>query len=160
MNIRDFIHNDFPSVMEIYRQGMATGIATFETVVPTWEVWNKKYSDRCRIIAEERGIITGFAVIIPVSSRECYAGVYEESLYVHDQWRGRGIGKKLLHALIDRTERLGIWTLQGTVFVENEPSVRLHERCGFRIVGRREKIAQRNGVWKDTYLMERRSALK
>lgn len=160
MTIRNFTQDDFPSVAEIYRQGMATGIATFETVVPTWEIWNKKYSERCRIVAEERSIIAGFAVIIPVSSRECYAGVFEESLYVHDQWRGRGIGTQLLSTLIGRTERSGIWTLQATIFVENGPSLRLHERCGFRVVGRREKIARRNGEWKDTYLMERRSALK
>jgi phosphinothricin acetyltransferase len=157
MIIRPFQPNYFPPISEIYRQGIATGLATFETVVPSWEEWNKKYLNACRLVAEEAGSVIGYTVVHPISKRECYSGVCEESIYIHEAWRGKGIGKKLLNALIEESECCGIWTLQAGIFAENKASILLHEQCGFRIIGFREKIAKLNSEWKDTILMERRS---
>ncbi len=157
MRIRPLKPNDFISIAEIYRQGIATGIATFETMVPSWDEWDKKYLETCRLVAEENGDVIGYSVIHPISKRECYSGVCEESIYIHEVWRGKGIGRQLLQALIGESERLGIWTLQAGIFAENTASIALHEQCGFRIIGRREKIARLNGEWKDTVLLERRS---
>ena len=157
MIIREFLPADFPSIAEIYRQGIATGLATFETSVPPWDIWNRKYLKICRLVAEENGTVIGFTVVHPISKRECYSGVCEESIYIHKAWRGKGVGKKLLFALIDESERRGIWTLQAGIFAENTASIILHRQCGFRIIGHREKIAKLNGEWKDTVLMERRS---
>jgi len=173
MIIREFQPVDFPSIAETYRQGIATGLATFETSVPSWDIWDRKYLKSCRLVAEEnarvpartasagepngQGTVIGFAVVHPISKRECYSGVCEESIYIHEAWRGKGIGKKLLQALIDEGERRGIWTLQAGIFAENTASIMLHQQCGFRIIGHREKIAKLNGEWKDAVLMERRS---
>jgi len=157
MIIRQLQQNDFSSVAEIYRQGIATGTATFETTVPAWNEWNKKYIESCRIVADEKKFITGFAVLSKTSVREAYKGVCEVTVYVHEKHRGKGIGKILLQKLIEQSEENGIWTLQATIFAENKASVNIHEQCGFRLVGYREKIAQRNGEWKNTVLMERRS---
>jgi len=157
MIIRPLTPEDFSSIAEIYRQGIATGLATFETVVPSWKEWSKKYSQECRLVAEENEEVMGFTVIHPISKRECYSGVCEESIYIHEAWRGKGIGKKLLNALIEESERREIWTLQAGIFAENTASIKLHEQCGFRMIGYREKIAKLNGEWKDTVLMERRS---
>ena len=147
----------WPSVREIYRQGIDTGSATFETEVPEWDDWSKGHLTHCRLVASEGGRLRGWAALSPVSDRCVYGGVAEVSVYVEESARGRGIGTRLLNALIDESEKNGIWTLQAGIFPENEASVRVHERCGFRVVGRREKLGKRDGVWKDVLLLERRS---
>jgi phosphinothricin acetyltransferase len=141
----------------IYREGIATGNATFETDVPEWEVWWSNHHPDCNLVAKRQGQVLGWAAISPVSSRRVYAGVAEVSVYVMASARGRGIGKALLQALVEESERTGVWTLQAGVFPENEVSIALHEACGFRVVGHRERIGQMNSRWRDVILMERRS---
>lgn len=155
--IRPFIKKDWASVSEIYTQGIATGIATFETEVPSFEVWNKKFLKQCRIIAESDSIVIGFGVLSQVSKREVYKGVAEVTVYVAEKFRGKGVGKLLLNTLIEESEQNGFWTLQAAIFSENMASIKLHEKCGFRVVGIREKIGQRNGKWYDNHFLERRS---
>ena len=148
---------NWPAVRAIYEEGMATGQATFETVAPTWEEWSAARLPHSRLLARDGGVI-GWAALSPVSRRACYAGVAECGVYVAEAARGRGVGRALLEALIESAEANGIWTLQGSTFPENEASLALQARCGFRVVGRRERIARRHGVWRDTILTERRSA--
>jgi L-amino acid N-acyltransferase YncA len=148
---------DWPAVRAIYFEGIATKNATFETDAPEWEKWDSSHLKACRLVARLDGQVVGWAALSPVSSRCVYAGVAEESIYISEVARGQGVGKKLLSALVDASERAGIWTLQTGIFPENEISIRLHERCGFRVLGVREKIGQMDGVWRDVVLMERRS---
>ncbi len=149
---------DWPAVREIYAQGIATGMATFETDVPTWEKWNAGHLEGCRLVARDaQHQIVGWAALSRVSPRACYDGVAEVSVYVSQAARGCGVGRQLLAALIVESERAGLWTLQATIIAENEASIRLHKKCEFRVVGRRERIAQLHGQWRDTILMERRS---
>ncbi|HEX9161923.1 MAG TPA: GNAT family N-acetyltransferase [Thermoanaerobaculia bacterium] len=150
--------DDWPSVRAIYLEGLATGNATFETNAPSWGEWDAKHLPVPRIAFRENGAVAGWAALSRVSSRACYAGVCEVSVYVGDAFRGRGVGAKLLAALVGRSEASGIWTLQASIFPENDASVQLHLRHGFRVVGRRERIAQLNGAWRDTLLLERRAA--
>lgn len=149
---------DWTAVSQIYADGMATGEATFETEVPTWEKWDAGRMPSCRFVARsEAGEVVGWATLSAVSSRCVYAGVAEVSVYVAPTaWR-QGVGKQLLQALVDGSEAQGIWMLQASIFPENVASVTLHEKCGFRIVGRREKLGQQYGRWRDVYFMERRS---
>ena len=149
--------DDWDAVRRIYGEGLATGNASFETEAPAWEAWDAKYHAHSRLVARLGGRVVGWAALAPVSPRACYAGVAEVSLYVTDDCRGRGVGKKLMEALIASSERHGIWSLYGSTFPENVASLRLQEACGFRVVGRRERIAKRNGVWRDTVMTERRS---
>ena len=148
---------DWPEVVEIYRQGMLTGNATLETEVPSWEKWNAAHLSACRLVARQEGQVLGWAALTPVSGRCVYAGVAEVSVYVAATAQHCGIGTALLQALIDASEQEGIWTLQSGILVENEASLAVHERCGFRMVGRRERLGQLNGVWRDVVLLERRS---
>ncbi|MFZ1399154.1 MAG: N-acetyltransferase family protein [Candidatus Promineifilaceae bacterium] len=149
---------DWTSVSQIYADGMATGEATFETEVPTWEIWNAGRMATCRFVARsEAGEVVGWAALSAVSSRCVYAGVAEVSVYVAPTSWGQGIGKQLLQALVDGSEGQGIWMLQASIFPENVASVTLHEKCGFRVVGRREKLGQQYGRWRDVLFMERRS---
>lgn len=148
---------DWPAVRAIYLEGIATGNATFETAAPDWPEWDARHLPHCRFVARERGEIVGWAALSAVSSRPVYRGVAEVSIYIAERARGRGIGRTLLHALIAASERHGIWTLQAGIFPENIASVELHSRAGFRLVGTRERIARRNGQWRDTILLERRS---
>jgi L-amino acid N-acyltransferase YncA len=148
---------DWPAVERIYAEGIATGNATFETEPPTWEEFDAGRLPSHRIVAIEDGEVAGWAALARVSSRDCYAGVAEHSVYVAGIRRGRGIGKALMEALLAGAEADGIWTVQTNVFPENEATLRLHERVGFRLVGRRERIARLDGVWRDTLLLERRS---
>ena len=142
----------------IYLEGIATGQATFETTAPTWEKWDAGHLRKMRLVARgEGGEILGWAALSRVSDRCVYGGVAEVSVYVGERGRGRGVGRALLEALIAASERNEIWTLQAGVFPENAASVRLHLSCGFREVGRRERIGKLNGVWRDTLLLERRS---
>jgi phosphinothricin acetyltransferase len=148
---------DYRAVTAIYREGIATGNATFETDAPAWEAWDKKYLRACRLVAREGEAVLGWAALTPVSARAVYAGVAEVSVYVAAAARGRGVGKVLLSALVEESERAGLWTLQAGIFPENAASIVLHKQCGFRELGVREKIGCMNGVWRDVALLERRS---
>ncbi len=150
---------DWPQVREIYVEGVVTGQATFETEAPSWEQWDAGHSRLCRLAARQGEAVLGWAALSPVSRRQCYAGVAEVSVYVGAAHRGKGVGKALLPALIAESERQGLWTLQGATFAENTASLRLQISCGFQVIGRRQRIAQLRGVWKDTVLTERRSAV-
>jgi len=155
--VRDLRADDWPEVARIYREGIETGNATFETEVPSWEEWDASHLAAHRFAAERDGRVVGWVALLPVSSRECYSGVAEVSLYVSEEARSQGVGRELLTAAIEGAERGGIWTLQTSVFPENEASLRLLRRFGFREVGRRERIGRLHGVWRDTVLVERRS---
>ncbi|HEY0406255.1 MAG TPA: GNAT family N-acetyltransferase [Pyrinomonadaceae bacterium] len=141
----------------IYLEGIATGLATFETEAPAWERWDAAHLACCRLAALTGEGVSGWAALSQVSARSAYAGVAETSVYISQRCRGEGIGRALLEALVRASERHGIWMLQASIFAENEASVALHERCGFRLVGRRERVASLRGRWRDTILMERRS---
>lgn len=149
----------WPAVREIYRQGIETGVATFETEVPDWETWDESHIDHSRLVARNEEQVLGWAALSPVSDRCVYGGVAEVSVYVGENARGQGLGTRLLNALIEASEDNGIWTLQAGIFPENEASLRIHEQCGFRVVGKREKLGRLDGEWKDVLLMERRSDL-
>ncbi len=155
--LRPMTPMDWESVAEIYRQGIETGNATFQTEVPSWDNWNSGHLKLCRIIAVYQDEIVGWAALLPVSGRSVYAGVAEVSVYVSTQHIGRKIGTNLLGKLISESEKAGFWTLQSSVFAENKASIKIHENLGFRRIGYREKIAKLNGLWRDTILLERRS---
>lgn len=148
---------DWPAIREIYREGIATGNATFETELPDWEKWNSAHRQDCRIIARKGKEVLGWAALSPVSARRVYAGVAEVSVYVIAAARGRGVGKTLLQALIEESERHGIWTLQAGIFPGNAASLALHKSCGFREVGARSRIGKLGETWRDVLLLERRS---
>jgi phosphinothricin acetyltransferase len=157
VEVRDLRADDWPEVARIYREGIETGNATFETEVPSWEEWDARHLAQHRFVAEQDGRVVGWMALLPVSSRECYSGVAEVSTYVSEDARSQGVGRELLAAEIESAERSGIWTLQTSVFPENEPSLRLLRRFGFREVGVRERIGRLHGIWRDTVLVERRS---
>lgn len=144
-------------VARIYADGIATGNATFETEVPGWEQWNAAHLAEHRFVALRDGEVVGFVAAAPVSDRCVYGGVVENSVYVAESARGSGIGRLLLERLVSSTEDAGIWTIQSGIFPENAASLRLHERAGFRVVGRRSRLGQLHGVWRDVLLVERRS---
>ena len=146
--------DDWARVAEIYWDGMRDGLATFETEVPSWDAWADAHPHR--IVAEAGGEVIGWAALSPASARRCYAGVYENSVYVARDARGRGIGRALLDELIKRARKESVWTIQCSIFPENRASLALHERCGFRVVGTRERIAKRDGIWRNTIFLERR----
>jgi phosphinothricin acetyltransferase len=148
---------DWPAVRSIYLEGIATGHATFETDAPSWEKWDANHLRDCRLAARAGEAVLGWAALSPVSGRCVYAGVAEVSVYVDANYRGQGVGRELLEALIDQSEQRGLWTLQAGVFPENRASLALHEKCGFRVVGRQERIGCMNGVWRDVIRLERRS---
>jgi L-amino acid N-acyltransferase YncA len=150
---------DRDDVARIYADGIASGVATFETEVPTWEEWDRAHLADHRMLAREKGVAVGWAALAPVSARPIYAGVAEVSVYVAAAARGRGVGTALLAALVESSEAGGVWTLEAGVLPENAASVRMHERCGFRVVGRRERLGRMRGVWRDVLLLERRSAV-
>jgi phosphinothricin acetyltransferase len=159
VTIVDLESSHWPEVRRIYEAGLATGQASFETRAPEWEAWNASHLASPRLVAARGGAVAGWAALSPVSARRVYAGVAEVSVYVDATARGCGIGKRLLAELIRRSEAAQIWTLQASIFPENAASCALHVRCGFRLVGRRERIAQHHGVWRDTHVYERRSAV-
>jgi len=156
-HISNMADEDWPAVRDIYAEGIATGNATFETVVPDWAKWDRAHHKDCRLLVRDDGTILGWAALSPVSSRAVYAGVVEVSIYVAASARGRGVGNALLRALVEASERRGIWTLQAGIFPENVASIQLHKSCGFREVGRRQRIGQLGGIWRDVCLLERRS---
>src|SRR6185503_17701689 len=149
--------SDWEQVREIYLAGIGSGHSTFETEAPSWEKWDEGHLEFARLVMRDGETILGWAALSPVSKRHVYRGVAEVTVYVSESAQGQGIGRALLEALIDESEKNGIWTLQASIFPENTASVQLHLRCGFREVGRRERIAMLNGVWRDTLLFERRS---
>jgi phosphinothricin acetyltransferase len=148
---------DWPAVRAIYEAGIATGDATFETAAPTWAAWDAAHLPGHRLLARDGDRVLGWAALAPVSDRCAYAGVAEDSIYVAPQAQGRGVGRALLGALVASAERAGIWTVQTGIFPENQASVRLHQACGFRVVGVRERIGRLHGRWRDVLLLERRS---
>ena len=157
MIVRDLRPEDWPEVARIYAEGIRTRNATFETEVPSWEAWDESHLPGHRLVAEGDGRVVGWIALTPASRRPCYAGVAEISVYVAGSARGQGVGTALLAGLVESAERERIWTLQTSVFPENEASLALLRRFGFRTVGTRERIAQLGGVWRDTVLVERRS---
>jgi L-amino acid N-acyltransferase YncA len=157
LELRELTVGDWPAVRAIYEQGIVRGDATFETEAPSWEDWNRAHLEGHRLVALQGDDVVGWAALSPVSGRCVYEGVTEDSVYVADEAQGRGVGRALLEELIARSERDGIWTIQAGVFPENEASLALHRRCGFRVVGVRERIGRHHGVWRDVVLMERRS---
>jgi phosphinothricin acetyltransferase len=152
------IEADWPAVAAIWAEGIATGNATFETEPPSWAAFDATRRKEGRFVAvtERGGAVVGWAALSPVSSRPCYAGVAENSVYVAASARGEGVGTALMEALAAAAAAAGIWTIQTSVFPENTASIALHERAGFRIVGRRERIAELDGVWRDTLFLELR----
>ena len=157
LRLDPMLPSDWPTVREIYLEGIASRQATFETEPPTWEAWDASHSPLARLVARKGETVIGWAALSPVSSRQAYAGVAEVSVYVAQSQRGCGLGRQLLEALIGESERNAIWSLQAVMFPENAASVALHQRCGFREVGRRERIGKQGGAWRDTILLERRS---
>jgi L-amino acid N-acyltransferase YncA len=149
--------SDWEQVRSIYLEGIASGNSTFETSAPSWEKWDEAHLPIARIVMRDGEKVLGWAALSPVSKRDVYRGVAELTVAVAERARGKGVGRALLEALIEESERNGIWTLQASIFPENTASVKLYLRCGFREVGRRERIGSQNGVWRDTLLFERRS---
>lgn len=159
LRIEEMRERDWPEVRAIYLEGIATGLATFETEAPSWERWNAGHLACCRLVAREDDRIRGWAALSPVSTRRVYAGVAEVSVYVGERERGAGVGRALLKSLVTASEESGLWTLQASVFAENHASIALHISCGFRIVGARHRIARLQERWHDTILLERRSSV-
>ena len=154
--IRALTEDDWPAVEDIYTEGIDTRLATFETSTPTWAEFDAgRFLDH-RLVAVDDGRVVGWAALAPTSGRECYAGVVEHSVYVRSDARGQGIGRALMEALIRSAGEAGLWTIQTSIFPENAASLALHEKLGFRVVGRRDRIAQLDGVWRDTVLLELR----
>jgi L-amino acid N-acyltransferase YncA len=148
---------DWPAVEAIYAEGIATGDATFETEPPSWDEFDAGRLPGHRLVAVEGGEVVGWAALSPTSTRECYSGVVEHSVYVAEAARGRGVGRALMETLVAGADDARLWTIQTSIFPENAASLALHERIGFGVVGRRERIARLDGVWRDTILLERRS---
>lgn len=159
ISIRALVKADWDSVSKIYEDGIATGIATFETEVPDWKTWNNKYIETCRLVAMYNNEVVGFAVLSQFSKRKVYKGVAEVTVYVDNNYKGKYFGETLLKALIEQSESNGFWTLQAGIFSENIASIELHKKCGFRVVGIREKIGQRHGKWHNNHFLERRSKI-
>ena len=155
--IRTMLQSDSERVLDIYRMGLETGNATFETVVPSWQEWDSRHLSHSRFVFDDDGIVMGWAALSSFSTREAYRGVAELSIYVATGFRGRKLGSELMEQVISSSEQNGIWTLVSSVFPENEATLKLHKKYGFRVIGRRERIARHKGKWRDTILLERRS---
>ncbi len=156
--IRKVTKHDWDQVKSIYEAGIATENATFEIKAPSsYEQWISKANPSCSLVATEGSTILGWCKLTPVSYREVYSGVGEDSIYIHPEAAGKGVGNQLLQQLIVQSEAEGFWTLEAKIFIENEASIHLHKKNGFKVVGIREKIAKRDGIWRDTLLLERRS---
>ena len=159
MIIRALKKKNYPQVKRIYSLGLQTGIASFETAVPSWKKWNKKFLRKCRFVAIKDGEIIGWCALTQVYKREVYKGVVENTIYMDPIYQSQGLGRRLLEHLVAASEAEGFWTLQAAIFPENKSSINLHINCGFTKVGVRKKIAQRDGKWYDNLLLERRSNL-
>ncbi len=154
--VRAMRPEDWSAVRSIYEAGIATRNATFETAAPTWNEWDASHLPDHRLVADIDGQVAGWAALSPTSSRCVYAGVAENSVYIHPEHRGRGVGGTLLEALLAGARQAGLWTVQTGIFPENTASIALHLRCGFRIVGTRERIGQLDGIWRDVTFLEHR----
>lgn len=150
---------DWKAIKAIYLEGIATGNATFQTTAPDWEIWDKNHLPSCRLVLENNNTILGWAMLSPISNRCVYAGVAGVSVYVAQQVQGKGLGYMLLSQLIKDSEVNELWTLEAGIFPENIASINLHKRCGFREVGRRDKLGKLDGKWRDVLLLERRSTV-
>ena len=157
MEVIEMLPTHWAAVEKIYEEGIGTGNATFQVTVPTWSEWDAAHEKSCRLVLVDKLEVQGWAALTPVSGRCVYAGVGEVSVYVGNQFRGKGLGKILLKALGDESEKNNFWTLQAGIFPENIVSVKIHQGAGFRIIGNRERIGQMNGKWRDVLLLERRS---
>ena len=157
--VREMLPGDSNRVLEIYRMGLETRNATFETTVPSWNEWDSRHLPHSRFVSVENEKVTGWAALTPFSARKVYRGVAEVSIYIASSFRGIGIGSVLMEKIITSSELNGIWTLVSSVFPENEATLKLHAKFGFRIIGKRERIARLDGIWKDTVLLERRSSV-
>lgn len=157
MQIMGMIPEHWPAVEEIYQQGIDTRSATFETHTPSWEVFDKKFMQVGRLVAIEHGIVTGWIALVQVSQRECYRGIAEISVYIHNDHHRKGIARALMERVAEESEKAGYWSLLSVIHEENAASIRLHEQCGYRMIGRRERIACLHGIWKTTVMMEKRS---
>lgn len=159
--VREMKREDWDRVREIYLQGIATKKATFQTEAPEYEAWNQSHLKQCRFVTvDEEDRVMGWIALSPTSSRYVYRGVVEVSIYVAEEARGNQIGYSLMMKTIEETEKLDIWTLYSAIFAINEASLALHKKCGFRVIGTRERIAQdADGIWRDTVIMERRSKI-
>jgi L-amino acid N-acyltransferase YncA len=158
MMVREMVRGDSGRVLEIYKMGLETRNSTFETEVPSWEEWNARHLPHSRFVFEEDGKVYGWIALTPFSARQVYSGVAEVSVYVDTLSHGKKIGTRLMEHLITSSEANGIWTLFSSVFPENEATLKLHQKFDFRVIGRRERIAMLDGKWRDTILLERRSA--
>jgi L-amino acid N-acyltransferase YncA len=155
--IRPMEKDDWGEVVEIYYQGMQSNISTFNTSCPSYEEWDKAHIRQCRLVADSDGEVVGWAALMPVSSRECFKGVAELSIYIDINHCRRGLGEKLMRAILEESEKCGYWTIMSVIIQENTASIRLHEKCGFRTVGYRERIAKdRFGMWRNTVIMDHR----
>jgi len=157
MQIRAMVASDWAQVSQIYAEGIAGHMATFETCVPSWSDWDEKHLDIGRFVAEEEGVILGWVALGAVSHRAVYRGVVEDTIYVAKNAQGRGVGSVLMATMIDASEKAGIWSILAVTFQENNASIALHQKLGFRMIGYRERIAQLDGVWRNTVMLERRS---
>ena len=157
MEIEKITEKHWPEVRAIYESGLATGNANFSHQVPDWDEWDKTHVKNCRLVATENAEVLGWAALTAISDHCVFAGVAEVSIYIAENSRGKGIGKLLLSNLIKQSEENNFWTLESRIFVENLASIKIHEDCGFNMIGTRKKIGKMNDVWRDTLLMERRS---
>ncbi|RPJ82249.1 MAG: N-acetyltransferase family protein [Acidobacteria bacterium] len=158
--VASMVPADWEQVREIFIQGIATGNATFETHAPTWDHWDSSHLSSCRLVARRQdGRLSGWAALSRVSARQVYRGIAEVSVYVANDCRGQGVGAALLEKLVEESETVGLWTLQAHIFPENEASLRLHQKAGFRQVGRRERFGKMGETWRDVLLLERRSSV-
>ena len=155
--IREMNSHDGPRILEIYKMGLDTKNATFETEIPAWCDWDLKHHTHSRFVYVDKNTILGWAALTPVSSRKVYEGVAEVSIYIDTNFLRKGIGSKLMEKVIVSSEEQGIWTLFSSVFSENTATIELHKKYGFRVVGTRERIAQLENKWRDTTILERRS---
>jgi len=156
MKLRPMLPEDWPEVRRIYLEGIASGNSTFQTEAPTWEQWDANHLQACRLVAVQGETVVGWAVLAAISARPVYRGVAEVSVYVTNTVHGHGVGKALMQELVSASEQHGFWTLQAGIFPENVASLAVHARVGFRQVGRRERMGQLGGVWRDVVLVERR----
>ena len=157
MEIQVLKKKHYKDVARIYSEGLDTGIATFETEVPSWKAWKKKFLKVGQFVAIKNDEVIGWCALSPASKREVYKGVAESTIYIAKDHRGKGVGRRLLNHLVIASKAAGFWTLQASIFSENKSSIYLHQQCGYRVVGIRERIAKRNGQWYNNILMEHRN---
>lgn len=159
ITFRPMTRGDWPRVAAIFKEGIETHNATYDRDIPSWEQWNADHFPQCRIIVDVNGEIAGWAALLPISNRYVFRGVAELSIYLSCKFINRQIGRRLLAHIIDESEKAGFWMLQSGIFPENKASLRIHEKTGFRLVGRRERIGKMDGIWRDIVLLERRSKI-